>query len=1009
MSKIFANKYHTIFFCLAIGLLLVATSCFLQKSTLLRLQKKIASATENDDPDKILSQLDRFYLNMLIPDSIRQQVEVNVKKQLESQVKDDLLSFKLNNEDTNIYNMEKSLGRILRNAIIARAKGEDSISESLFEKANNLAIPIDQKNRINYWQNSVSKKANFSAEQSFQWLLASRAETLCSKNHLSNYEDAEKYGALGLQYLQQCQDERLRLDLIQRLMTILYRSRRLYDLSLYYGQRAYQNANELKYDLRATGILFNMAEAFLKSGEVTKALEAFNETVENAKRYSNNSSMDWYYRNGRIGIARANWQSGRYIETLSLCAEIRKLNLKDKEKMLLHITEGIANRGIGSYDLARVAYEKALSIAGKIHDYHNQIEILRNIGILYHRLTEYDKANNYYQQALRLNQSHSGQNNISEGEILICLAETKAAQQKTAEADSLLNLVKKVVKQIDFPALKAILSRSLGRLNLDLKRYEQAYICFQQAYIQYEESGLFRAALETKSDLAECLLYLSKLREAKDLLKDVLNSSKKNHDSQRKIDAIGMFARIAHKEGQFDHAIQYSNQVIKETEEISNRFNDTDNLTIFRQKIHEYLRDAVVYELLKGREDSAFIKLDYFKARTLKDKFEIEKLGDLSQNKATPLFIDIEEIKAKLRNNQLLVSYFTTEDTLYAFVLDYQDLKLLKKAVKADSIKNLIENYSRSIIKSINVFQNEPLSSYPVHYDSTVFLGHLLYQNLFGWDELESKLKKSTISYIILDDVFYIVPFSSLTSSGTPTPKFLIHQTAISYLPGAICLQSIQKEKAKHKILNKRVLISANCELAGAESLLEFVKQNYSNVTELSIDTQFSNREEIISELNQKYDIYILFGHSKANTVIPDSSYFELSVLENGNSNASNLKMFASDFKKIDWSHADLILLIGCETAIGKLYKGTGLAGIQQAILASGGKAILAALWEIESNQAFEQTRDFLKFFNKMENPAIALQKSNIKCIENLQQNKIYQKPHPFIWGSFVLLQSKPF
>jgi len=1009
MSQRDPNKYYTFSFCLAIGILLVATGCFFQKTTLLDLQKKIASATENDLRGRILSQLDSYYLKMPIPDSIRQQVEDDVKKQLEKQARDDLLSFNFDDEDTNIYNMENSLGKILQYAIIARVKGDDSISNDLIEKAKNLALDIDTRNKIDYWQNSVRKVASFSAEQSFQWLSARQAESLCNRNHLSNYEDAEKYGALGLQYLQECQDERLRLDISQRLMTILYRSRRLFDLSLHYGQRAYQNAKNINYYLRATGILLNNAEAFLKSGKVTLALRAFNETVENAKKYSSISSMDWYFRNGLIGIARANWEAGKYQETLSLCAEIRKFNLKDNEKVLLHITEGIAYRNIGSYDSARDAYDKALVIARKIDDNLNQIEILRNTGILYYRLTEYDKANYYYKEALNLNRNHFSQNKISEGEILICLAETKTAQQKTAEADSLLSLVKSLVKQVEFPALKAILSRSLGRLNFRLKRYDQAYLYFQQAYVQYEESGLFRAALETKSDLAQCLLNQSKLKEAKEILTEVLKTSRKSNDSQRKIDAIGMFAEIACLEGQIDHAIQFSNQIIKETDEVSDRFNDIDNLTIFRQKIHEYLREAVVYELQKGRLDSAFVKLDYFKTRALKDRFEIEKIGNLNHNNLNSLFINIEAIKTKLGPNQLVISYFTTEDTLYAFVLDNQNLMLLKKAVKADYIKNLTDDYTKYIIKTIDVFQNEPLSSYPIHYDSTVFLGHRLYQNLFEWDELPAKLVNSKITYIIPDDVFYILPFSSLTNLNDTNSKFLIHQTAVIYLPGAICLQTIEGKKSNHEILNKRVLISANCDLSGAESLLGFVKQNYSNVKELSINKQIANREEIISELNQKYDIYILFGHSKANRVLPDSSYFELSVLENGNSKASNLKMYASDFKKIDWSHADLILLIGCETAVGKLYKGTGLAGIQQAILASGGKSILATLWEIESNQAFEQIRDFLEFMKKLENPAIALQQSNIKCIENLTQNKIYQKPHPFIWGSFVLLQSKLF
>ena len=99
-------------------------------------------------------------------------------------------------------------------------------------------------------------------------------------------------------------------------------------------------------------------------------------------------------------------------------------------------------------------------------------------------------------------------------------------------------------------------------------------------------------------------------------------------------------------------------------------------------------------------------------------------------------------------------------------------------------------------------------------------------------------------------------------------------------------------------------------------------------------------------------------------------------------------------------------MLIGCETAEGKLYRGTGISGLQQEFLALGVKNVLGNLWEVESSHAIEQAGNFLHLWAADGNAPLALQKSQRQALAALAANPYYQRAHPYFWGSALLQTS---
>ena len=975
------------------------------KTSLIDLQKEILAAKTTSDTLKVIDRLEKYYLTMSIPDSIRQRVQAEVDTMIRRHERIIPLAIIDSELDTNIYQAEADLRQALQEAIIARARGADSVFQSIMQYKKVLADTVDSRTDNHYWRPWVAKVENFDIDKAMKWILAEQAESLCRNLTLKAPGDAEKFGAFGLQLLSQVEDARLSLDMSYRLLVILRRSQGLYDLASNFALKKINQAENLKYHLRSTGLLFDYATTLLLLGQNNSALENFSEMLEKAEKYKKVPKINWYQKNGLMGIAKANWHLGNYEKAISICDEVETLGLDYAQEFDIHNTKGISYVNLGRYDKAKSEYEEAFNIACTEKDIFNQIVALQNIGMMYYRLTEYDQAIAYYDRAMTLLIEKNQRDIESRISLLISYAELAAAQNEIEKCSNLIREVNDLIKRIGIPSKQAELLRSVGRLNMKIQLYQQGYNNFQQAVKLYEDYGMLRAELETKTNLVECLVNLSKYQEAKELSGQISKIAADIGDVQREIDATGMLAEIDYQQGNLDKAIQTSNKLIKEVESVSCMIEDIDNLIMFRQKVHHYLKNAVIYEIRKGRIDSAFVKLDYIKARTAKGKLENNNHFTSKANDVLNL-LNIKKLKAKLKKNNLIINYFITQDTLYAFLLNQEKIKLLKKAIGIEQVRKLANEYLNSINETIDIFKNYQSATFAVHYDTVIARGQRLYRNCLDWNELQQDFENSEVTYIIPDDILYGIPFSCLMNKLKPDHRFLIDETAILNIPGAFFQQQPENTNSYKAINNKKVLISADRSFPGAAELVSMIKKQFPLADELIIDKPVIEKKDILSKLNDKYEIYFFIGHSVANTKIPDLSSFELTANRKVDLMPIKIAVSLNDFKNIDWSNADMIFLIGCETAIGKLYEGTGFCGFQQSLIARGAKCVLASMWKIDANETFSQIQRFLSLWERHSNPAFALQQVEKETIQRLQQDPYFRnKPHPYIWGSFVLIQ----
>ncbi|HVR99777.1 MAG TPA: CHAT domain-containing protein, partial [Thermoanaerobaculia bacterium] len=95
---------------------------------------------------------------------------------------------------------------------------------------------------------------------------------------------------------------------------------------------------------------------------------------------------------------------------------------------------------------------------------------------------------------------------------------------------------------------------------------------------------------------------------------------------------------------------------------------------------------------------------------------------------------------------------------------------------------------------------------------------------------------------------------------------------------------------------------------------------------------------------------------------------------------------------------ADLAVLSGCETALGKQVRGEGLVGLTQGFLYAGARQVIASLWRIEDRATAElMSRFYRGLLVENQSPAAALRQAQLA----IRDDKRWRSP--YYWSGFVL------
>jgi CHAT domain-containing protein/Tfp pilus assembly protein PilF len=157
-----------------------------------------------------------------------------------------------------------------------------------------------------------------------------------------------------------------------------------------------------------------------------------------------------------------------------------------------------------------------------------------------------------------------------------------------------------------------------------------------------------------------------------------------------------------------------------------------------------------------------------------------------------------------------------------------------------------------------------------------------------------------------------------------------------------------------------------------------------------------ANREAAAAAGLAEYRIVHFATHGVLDTRRPELSGVVLSLFDgHGRKQDGFLRLHDIYNLRLD---ADLVVLSGCQTALGKDLRGEGLVGLTRGFMYAGARSVVASLWRVDDESTAELMKRFYRgMLKEKRRPADALRAAQLEMSRDRRWSA------PFYWAGFIL------
>jgi CHAT domain-containing protein/tetratricopeptide (TPR) repeat protein len=726
---------------------------------------------------------------------------------------------------------------------------------------------------------------------------------------------------------------------------------------------------------------------------------------------------------------------GEIDEALKAYGEAREIlaTLDDRRQEASTLNNlGVAYSAIGESERARLYLTQALAIRRTVEDRRGEIATLNNLGWLERRGGAAGKAILLHRQALEVARaSHDTRN---EGISRSLLGEARAAAGRSAEALADLAGALALQRQTGDRFGEALTLRRQGEVQAAAGRATEALPVFEQALLASRAVGdrvnealvlsararalrnqgdLDRAESDAKAAIATLESLRARLGNP-ELRAAFLGS--RSDIYELRVDILMRLAVARPGQG-FDRAAFEASEdararsLLDTLRESGAKIrNGVDPALAERQRALERrlaLKEDRLQTLLgraKGDPtESKALEIESEQIRAELDALDTEirrrnpRYSDLTHPEAA----NAGEIQALLDPGTLLLEYFLGRERGYLWAVDANRVRAFVLPGREE-----IERAARAFHQALSTPKG----------DSRERIGRTLSRVLLG--PVAGELGDRRLA-IVPDGALGYIPFDVLPEPGSKDPLLARHE--VVELPSASVLAAERRELARRPPARELAIVLADPVFqpddpriaksgrrgAGADlpilPRLRFSRQEALGIAALApagaVTTRldFAADRDLVLSGGLRDFRYIHFAtHGVFDAGRPELSGLALSRVDAaGKPREGFLRL--RDIYDLDLA-ADLVVLSGCETALGREVRGEGLLGLTRGFLYAGAPRVVASLWWIDDRATAALMAMFYRgMWSEGLRPAAALRKARLSLARQ------HRFSDPSYWGAFVL------
>jgi CHAT domain-containing protein len=793
---------------------------------------------------------------------------------------------------------------------------------------------------------------------------------------------------------------------------------------------------------RRAQVLQNMAVVRLDNGQFSEAVTDY----ENVLPLLREDEHPFVYAGMLNNSALANAIAGNYdvaLDRYGAALEIWTRMQNPREQARSRNGLGYVYYLVGDYELAFDFYEQALAQRTAAGDGFGRASTLRTLGNLHRMLGRPEAALAMHREALTLAVTP-----IARNTALIQIARDFAAQSNHARAISLLDTVLNGDGKTDLlTAAYAKLDR--GRSWIAQGQAHIAELDLAEALQIFRQHNLAAEQIECLIDLANvareraagaaAIRWLDQAIDLSDKLRaQTSNPELKATLTQPARAAVDLKVEVARQlvtpnsaDGGNGQDRRYALESLAATERArarvlaeigASRTQASDAAaTVRRESLYRALSERrYEFQRVASRYGNSDARSAAVQNELMRTQAELDRLNRLS---AAPdsgaREKDIAELQKELPDDACIVAYWLTGANAYAWTLTGSagNWRRLGDAAQIDAA-------AKQLHAAFAGFRSVPVSE-------RTQLAAKLHDLLIR--PLDADCLRRQSLYFVPDGSLHYVPFAALLDARRAPAAYLVETHDIAILPALSSIRTAPRlarpkslllvsdpvfDSADPRVTSRasplvaeaipaprpvdaRILRGAStrarlvgtaAEAAGIASL--WGKDSVTHLTGFA-----ATRTAILAAEMDSYTHVHIATHGLFDAAAPRLSSILLSQVGPAGQ-AIEGRVWAGDFAALRFD-AELVVLSGCETALGRYVHGEGLMGLQYLVLGRGAKSVIASTWSVpDRDAALLMSALYRRLLAHRESPARALAES---MREVLRRDRSVD---PAYWAAFGAMTS---